>query len=91
MNLPFSDSHFYQEATGRAISKILRKVKWTILEASRITDAEMLDVLRTAQLPEAKAAHSLADIPDKTLLLAIESWETVTPLVEELRAQKVAA
>jgi hypothetical protein len=71
-------------------SKALTEVR-QLLKASRITDAEMLDVLRTAQLPEAKAAHSLADIPDKTLLLAIESWETVTPLVEELRAQKVAA
>ena len=51
----------------------------------------MLDVLRMAQLTEAKAAHSLTDIPDKTLLLAIESWETVAPLVNELRLQKVAA
>jgi hypothetical protein len=71
-------------------SKALTEVR-QLLKASRITDAEMLDVLRAAQLPEAKVAHSLADIPDKTLLLAIESWETVTPLVEELRAQKVAA
>jgi hypothetical protein len=71
-------------------SKALTEVR-QLLKPSRITDAEMLDVLRTAQLPEAKAAHSLADIPDKTLLLALESWETVPPLVEELRAQKVAA
>ena len=62
-----------------------------LLEASRITEAEMLDVLRTAQLPEAKTATTLADIPDKTLLLAIESWETVTPLVDELRAQEAVA
>jgi AAA domain len=71
-------------------SKALTEVR-QLLEASSITEAEMLDVLRTAQLPEAKTATTLADIPDKTLLLAIESWETVTPLVEELRAQKVAA
>jgi hypothetical protein len=77
-------------AVTTAESKALTEVR-RLLEASKITDAEMLDVLRTAQLPEAKTAHSLADIPDKTLLLAIESWETVTPLVEELRAQKVAA
>ena len=38
----------------------------------------MLEVLRMAQLPEAKNATTLADIPDKTLLLAIESWETVS-------------
>jgi hypothetical protein len=77
-------------AVTTAESKALTEVR-RLLEASRITEAEMLDVLRTAQLPEAKAAHSLADIPDKTLLLAIESGETVTPLVLELRAQKVAA
>ena len=71
-------------------SKALTEVR-KLLKASRITEAEMLGVLRAAQLPEAKIATTLGDIPDKTLLLAIESWETVTPLVEELRAQKVAA
>jgi hypothetical protein len=73
-----------------AESKALTEVR-RLLEASRITEAEMLDVLRTAQLPEARSATTLADIPDKTLLLVIESWETVMPLVEELRAQEVAA
>ena len=77
-------------ATMTTESKALTEVR-RLLQVSKITDAEMLDVLRTAQLPEAKTATTLADIPDKTLLLAIESWETVTPLVEELRAQKVAA
>ena len=71
-------------------SKALTEVR-RLLEASRITEAEMLGVLRTAQLPEARNATTLADIADKTLLLAIESWETVMPLVEELRAQEVAA
>ena len=76
-------------ATMTAESKALTEVR-RLLQVSKITEAEMLGVLRTAQLPEAKAAHSLADIPDKTLLLAIENWETVMPLVEQLRVEEVA-
>jgi hypothetical protein len=61
------------------------------LGLSRISEPEFLDILKVAQIPEAQSATSLDSIPDKPLSLSLESWDTVTALAEELRAQKVEA
>jgi len=58
------------------------------LEESKISEPEFLDILRAAQIAEAKSASSLADIPDKTLQLAIQSWDTVVELAGEFRKCK---
>jgi hypothetical protein len=58
------------------------------LEENKITEPEFLNILRAAQIPEAQNATSLESIPDKPLSLSLESWDTVTALAEELRAQK---
>jgi hypothetical protein len=59
------------------------------LDANAMRNA--LKEIALSTLNELKNAATLTDIPDKTLLLAIESWETVAPLVDELRAQEAAA
>ena len=66
---------------------LLAKVR-ARLEESKISEPEFLDILRAAQIPEAQSATSLESIPDKPLNLSLESWDTVTALAEELRAQK---
>ena len=58
------------------------------LEQSQISEGEFLGILKAAQIPEAQNATSLESIPDKPLSLSLESWDTVTALAEELRAQK---
>jgi hypothetical protein len=58
------------------------------LEQSQISEGEFLGILKAAQIPEAQSAVSLQSIPDKPLSLSLESWDTVTALAEELRAQK---
>jgi hypothetical protein len=58
------------------------------LEEAGITESEFLSVLQLAQITEANGATSLADISDKTLQLAVESWPTVLELASELRSQK---
>jgi hypothetical protein len=65
----------------------LDEVRW-LLEESSISEPEFIEILKAAQIPEAKG--SLSNIPDRVLRLAIESWETVTTLAEELREQKTA-
>jgi hypothetical protein len=61
------------------------------MKESRISESAFLDILRAAQIPEAQSATSLEGIPDKPLSLSLESWDTVTALAEELRAQKTEA
>src|SRR5262245_59398757 len=58
------------------------------LEESKISEPEFLDILRCAQIAEAADASSLAEIPDKTLQLAIGSWDTVIELASEFRKCK---
>src|SRR6516164_4836039 len=55
------------------------------LEESKISEAEFLEILRTAQTSEANNASSLGNIPDKTLNLALKGWDTVVELARELR------
>jgi hypothetical protein len=66
---------------------LLAKVR-TRLEESKISEPEFLEILRCAQIAEATGASSLADIPDKTLGLAIGSWDTVVELASEFRKCK---
>jgi hypothetical protein len=59
------------------------------LKQSKISEAEFLDILKAAQIPEAQnEATSLESISDKPLSLSLESWDTVVALAEELRSQK---
>jgi hypothetical protein len=55
------------------------------MEESKISEEEFLGILRCAQIAEANTASSLADIPDKTLGLALGSWDTVVELAGEFR------
>jgi hypothetical protein len=75
-----------QERSERSLLATVR----ARLEESKISEPEFLDILRTAQIVEANGATSLESIPDKPLSLSLSSWETVTALAEELRAQKEA-
>jgi hypothetical protein len=54
-----------------------------LLEESSISEPEFIRILKAAQIPEAKG--SLSDIPDRVLDLALENWDTVAALAEELR------
>jgi hypothetical protein len=55
------------------------------LEESKISESEFLDTLRCAQIAEATGTSTLADIPAKTLQLAIGAWDTVVELAGEFR------
>jgi hypothetical protein len=77
-----------KDAQDGSERSLLAKVR-TRLEESKISEAEFIDILRTAQIAEAQSATSLSDIPDKPLSLSLQSWETVTALAEELRAREV--
>jgi hypothetical protein len=47
------------------------------LEENKISEPEFLDILRCAQISQAAGASRLADLPDKTLGLAVGSWDTI--------------
>ena len=59
-----------------------------MLEKSSISEPDFIEILKAAQIPEAKG--SLLDIPDRVLQLALENWETVAALAEELHKHKTA-
>ena len=61
------------------------------LEENKISEPEFLDILRCAQISEASGASRLADLPDKTLGLAIGSWDTIVELASEFRRCKETA
>jgi hypothetical protein len=75
---------------GEPESEALVKVR-QLMESAKISEPELVAILRTAQIPEALSASSLAEIPDKPLRLASENWASVIAMVDELRAQKEAA
>ena len=62
-----------------------------LMELGKISEPELIAVLRAAQIQESLCASSLAEIPDKPLRLATENWASVIALVDEIRAQKEAA
>ena len=54
-------------------------------------DEVLLDILKAARIAEAQNGATLAEISDRTLQLAVQSWDTVTALAEELRARESEA
>jgi AAA domain-containing protein len=60
------------------------------LESSKIGENEFLDILRAAQIPEAQSGD-LLKISEKTLRLALDSWDTIEALAAELREGKTEA
>ena len=74
----------------RIESEALVKVR-QLMELGKISEPELIAVLRAAQIQESLCASSLAEIPDKPLRLATENWASVIALVDEIRAQKEAA
>src|SRR5262245_65386690 len=87
-NAPQETKRF--EPQNGSESPLLAKVR-TRLEESKISESEFLDILRCAQIAEAESASSLAEIPDETLQLAIQSWDTVVELASEFRRCKETA
>lgn len=71
-------------------SEPLTKVR-QMLERAGISEREFIEILKAAQIAEAQNARELSEIAEGTLRLALESWETVVALAEELRQQKAEA
>jgi hypothetical protein len=71
--------------SGNSVSP-LEKVRQR-LQQSGISEVEFLDVLRAAQIKESISGDLLA-IPEKTLRLALDSWDTVAALCGELRERR---
>ena len=61
-----------------------------LLEESSISEPEFIEILKAAQIQEA-ASGDLLKIPEKTLRLALDSWDTVTALSDELRKRGTEA
>jgi hypothetical protein len=60
-------------------SQALQKVR-TMMEIARMSEPELLSILRESGCPEAMFATSLSAIPDQTLRLCIERWATLCEL-----------
>jgi AAA domain len=58
-----------------------------MLEIARMSETEVIAVLKAAQIKEARDAKSLAEIPDAVLRLAIEDWAGVEHTAEQLKAK----
>ena len=65
----------------------LDKVRQRLAE-SRITEPEFLDVLKFSRLPEAQNVSDLKQVPDRLLVMALESWDTVAEITHELRERR---
>ena len=85
-----TDSALSVPINGKPESEALIKVR-QLMNSAKISEPEFIAVLQVAQIPEALSASSLLDIPDKAFVLATENWASVIAMVDELRAQKVAA
>jgi hypothetical protein len=58
-----------------------------MLEFVKMSETEMIAVLKASQIKEARDATSLAEIPDAVLRMAIEDWAGVEQTAERLRAK----
>jgi hypothetical protein len=67
-------------------SEALAKIR-KMLEIAKMSEAEMIAVLKAAQIKEARDAKSLAEVPDAVLRLAIENWDQVQQGCDELKAK----
>jgi hypothetical protein len=69
-----------------AQSEALTKIR-KMLEFVKMSEAQMIAVLKAAQIKEALDARSLVEIPDGVLRLAIEDWAWVETIAEQLKAK----
>jgi hypothetical protein len=67
-------------------SEALTKIR-NMLEVVKMSESDIIAVLKAAQIKEALVAKSLAEIPDVVLGLAIENWTWVETVAEQLRAK----
>jgi hypothetical protein len=67
-------------------SEALTKIR-KMLEFAKMSESDMIAVLKAAQIKEALEARSLAEIPDAVLRLAIEDWAWVETVAEQLKAK----
>jgi AAA domain len=67
-------------------SEALTKIR-KMLEFAKMSEAEMIAVLKASQIKEALDIKSLAEIPDAVLRLAIEDWAWVETVAEQLKAK----
>jgi hypothetical protein len=67
-------------------SEALAKIK-EMLEFAKMSEAEIITVLKAAQIKEARDAKSLAEIPDAVLRLAIENWTWLETVADQLKAE----
>jgi hypothetical protein len=58
-----------------------------MLEFAKMSEAEVIAVLKASQIKGARDATSLAEIPDAVLRLAIEDWAVVEQTAEQLKAK----
>jgi hypothetical protein len=58
------------------------------LEESGTGESEFLDVLRFSRLPEAQSLTSLSSVPGRLLVMALEGWDTVQEIADELREKR---
>jgi hypothetical protein len=67
-------------------SEALVKIR-KMLEFAKMSEAEIIAVLKAAQIKEARDSESLAQIPDAVLRLAIENWTWVETVADQLKAK----
>jgi hypothetical protein len=67
-------------------SEALTKIR-KMLELVKMSEAEMIAVLKASQIKEALDIKSLAEIPDAVLRLAIEDWAWVETIAEQLKTK----
>jgi AAA domain-containing protein len=67
-------------------SEALAKIK-KMLEFAKMSEAEIIAVLKAAQIKEARDAKSLTEISDAVLRLAIQNWTWLETVAEQLKAK----
>jgi hypothetical protein len=65
----------------------LEKVR-LLLEDSKISESEFIDILKFSRLPEAQDVSTLSAVPTRLLVMALEGWPTVQEIADELRERK---
>jgi AAA domain len=79
---PFPQSSEQFLPQSEALTKIRK-----MLEFVKMSETQMIAVLKAAQIKEALDAKSLADIPEAVLQLAIEDWTWVETVAEQLKSK----
>jgi hypothetical protein len=83
-----ASEHLIAQAPEQPVpqSEALTKIR-KMLELVKMSESDMIAVLKAAQIKEALEARSLAEIPDAVLRLAIEDWAWVETVAEQLKAK----